>query len=107
MRSKTGLYDRDQQTCSIGGRGENSLLWRLHLAPQTVADFSVKFQNGNGSEIYIALATAKGNAGREWQDDKGVIVLQPNLVVKKQACGKLARKAAASEGVTTRKRLSC
>jgi hypothetical protein len=66
----------DQRTCGIGLRVENSLLWRLHLAPRTIVDASVGFDDGIASEIYIALGTAKRNTGEDWHDDKGVVVRQ-------------------------------
>jgi hypothetical protein len=66
----------DQRTCGIGLRVENGLLSRLHLAPRTVVDASVGFDDGIASEIYIALGTVKHDENGEWRDDKGVVVRQ-------------------------------
>ena len=49
----------DQRTCGIGWRGENKLLQRLRLAPNTVVDASVGFKDGIANEIYIAMSTLK------------------------------------------------
>jgi len=66
----------DQQTCGIGWRGENGLLQRLHLAPRTVVDASVGFEDGIATGTYIILTIGKRDEHGEWRDDKGVVVQQ-------------------------------
>jgi hypothetical protein len=66
----------DQRTCGIGWRGENRLLSRVHLAPRTVADASVGFEDGIASGIFIILEVEKRDEKGDWQDDKLVVVRQ-------------------------------
>jgi hypothetical protein len=66
----------DQRTCGIGWRGENSLLQKLHLAPRSVVDASVGFEDGIASAIYIVLTVEKRDDKGEWRDDRGVVVQQ-------------------------------
>jgi hypothetical protein len=66
----------DPRTCGIGWRGENGLLQKLHLAPRTVVDASVGFEDGIASGIYIILVTEKRDDKGEWRDDRGVVVRQ-------------------------------
>ena len=66
----------DQRAYGIGWRGENKLLQRLRLAPNTVVDASVGFKDGIANEIYIAMSTLKRTDQGDWLDDKGVVVRQ-------------------------------
>jgi hypothetical protein len=71
----------DQRTCGIGWRGENRLLQKLHLAPRTVADASVGFEDGIASAIYIVLTVEKRDDKGEWRDDRGVVVQQNTTTI--------------------------
>ncbi|MFZ0824894.1 MAG: hypothetical protein WAM87_14630 [Terriglobales bacterium] len=74
-----------QRTCGIGWRGENSLLSRLHLAPRTVADASVGFQDGIASSVFIVLEVEKHDKTGDWRDEKMVVVRQ-DITIAPKAC---------------------
>jgi hypothetical protein len=64
----------DQRTCGIGWRGGNSILKALRLAPQTIVDASVGFDDGIASEIYIVMEVAEHNEIKDWHRDRIVVV---------------------------------
>jgi hypothetical protein len=63
-----------QQICNAKWRKENTLLYKLKLAPPTVADVSIRFTNNTADDVYVLLVTAKQTATGIWRDDVGVVV---------------------------------
>jgi hypothetical protein len=66
----------DGGSCSIAWSEENKLLRTLHLAPRTLARATVEFSDGVASKIHINLWTMKRNESGQWDDDKGVVIVQ-------------------------------
>ncbi len=58
---------------TIGWHGQNSLLQKLRLAPQTMVDASVGFKNGTANEINISLQLDCGDHDGIWYPDISVI----------------------------------
>jgi hypothetical protein len=77
-RSSNLIVRCDQRTCSIGWRGENRLLKALRLAPQTVVDASVGFDDGVASGIHIVMEVAEHHEIVDWHRDKAVVVRLSN-----------------------------
>jgi hypothetical protein len=74
MRSPHVIVRCDQRSCGIGWRGGNSILKALRLAPQTIVDASVGFDDGIASEIYIVMEVAEHNEIKDWHQDRIVVV---------------------------------
>src|SRR5712664_4604205 len=69
-----------ERTCGFDLRVENQSLHKMLLAPLTVIDASVGFQDGLASDVYVGLAVQGVNDKGQSYDDKGLVIRETSDV---------------------------